>query len=176
MEVLMSQLTRNGSATGRLGALFGRTSLVQSGPRDGRAQLSAAPLGMPTSRWAASARTVIMSHRSLIFIAGSLAFAAMLLLGALLVFHPHVNLLQSALGQSNAAPKGKGADVTDTNNLYGSLNQLTTEADYLIFPSVTLAGGVGAAFWALGHRRGPMIVSGAVIAGVVGGGLKVIVQ
>jgi hypothetical protein len=176
MEVLMSQRTRSGLATSRLGALFSRTSLVHSGPRDGQVQLSGSAVPISSEGWAGTARAAITSHQSLVLIAGCIALAGMVLVGALLVFHPHVDLLQSALGTTNKKPTGGGADVADTNRLWGSLNKLTTEADYLVFPSVTLAGGVGAAFMAFGHRKGAPIISGAVIAGVIGGGLKVIVQ
>jgi len=98
------------------------------------------------------------------------------LIVVLLVLHPHIDLLESAFGGAPKQSALKGSTAGDTENLASSVSQLTKDASYVLVPSVSLAGAVGATFWALGSRRGPTIVGGAVVAGVVGVGLDVVVR
>jgi hypothetical protein len=110
----------------------------------------------------------------------ALALCGMALVGLLLLLHPHGDLLQDAFNThpptSAGALSGGKAATGDASNLWNDVNGLSTDALYLLMPTVTLAGAVGGIFWAVGARRGPMIVGGAVMAGVIGAGLKVIVQ
>jgi hypothetical protein len=88
-----------------------------------------------------------------------------------------VDLLEGAFGGATKHPGNPGTQAAhDTSNLYHDIDTLKTDASYILAPCVSLAGCVGAAAWALGHRRGPSIVGGAVMAGVIGAGLSVIVQ
>jgi hypothetical protein len=119
------------------------------------------------------AGAMLVSHRWLIL--AEIALALMLLL---LVHHLHVDLLESAFGTPQTSPGGncptiKGS-TTDCTSLFSAVSNLTTDADYVLVPCVTLAGAVGAIFWALGHRRGPGIVGGALAAGAIGVGMATI--
>jgi hypothetical protein len=116
-------------------------------------------------------RAVIDAHGAVIVTALLLAVIVVLF-----VLHPHVDLLEGAFGKAPTGPAGSGSASKDTSNLYHDVNTLATDARYILVPSVSLAGAVGAITWALGSRRGPGIVVGAVIAGVVGVGLTTIVQ
>ena len=88
----------------------------------------------------------------------------------------HVDLLQAAFGvHATKKPAGGGA-VSNATQLFNSVQSLSTDALYILLPTVTLAGAVGGIVWAAGSRRGPSIVVGAIVAGVIGAGLKTIVQ
>lgn len=145
----MSRWRRSESGEGRVGGLFDPI------PRCGSSR----------------ALALISAHGYLIPMALLLVFVVVVLVG-----HPHVDLLESAFGKPTSAPGGSGNSAQATKNLYTDINALSTDAAYILVPSVTLAGAVGAIFWALGSRRGPAIVGGAIVAGVIGVGLKVIVE
>ena len=72
-------------------------------------------------------------------------------------------------------PTGGGVSPSH-QPLHHDVSGLSTDSLYLLGPTVTLAGAVGAIFWALGHRRGPSIMGGAVAAGVLGASIKLIVS
>jgi hypothetical protein len=114
-------------------------------------------------------RTIVMSNRWLLLILIGMTFVVVLL--ALL---GHADLLQGAFNSTPKKPSGSSA--TDTTNLYNEIGSLSTDATYILLPSVSLAGAVGGIVWAFGGHRGPSIVTGAVIAGVVGASLDVIVK
>lgn len=115
------------------------------------------------------------TSRGRIVTAMVIATALGMLMLALFGLHEHAYLLKDAfLKGSTASPSGNAAG--DTTNLYNDIDGLSTDSLYLLTPTVTLAGAVGGIFWAAGHRRGPSIMGGAIAAGVLGAGIKVIVS
>lgn len=116
-------------------------------------------------------RTAIVSYGWLVLATMVVGFVAVLL-----SLHGHVDLLQAAFKKTPTAPGGNSAAAGDTTSLYNTINGLSTDATYILVPSVSLAGAVGGILWAFGAHRGPQIVAGAVVAGVVGASLDVIVK
>ena len=105
-----------------------------------------------------------------------LAATATALVGMLLLLLAHVNLLQAAFGVHSTTNPASGRASANATSLFTSVSNLSTDALYILLPTVTLAGAVGGIVWAAGSRRGPSIVVGAIVAGVIGAGLKTIVQ
>lgn len=176
MEVPMLR-TRTGSSSGLVGALFDRAPLLPSLRRQSRPQPADIPLvkhGSDSRSRPASARgrtgAAIVSHPYLLIPTVAIALAGMLLL-----LHAHADLLRAAFGVPNTTKVGGGAASTNAQGLFHHVQSLSTDALYVLMPSVTLAGAVGGIAWAAGSRRGPSIVGGAIVAGVVGAALNVIV-
>jgi hypothetical protein len=169
---------RSGSAAGHVGALFARTNLLplpggRSGPQladitPGEHHGDARPLA---ASGPGRVGTVVASHPYLL-----LAVVAVTLAGMLLALHPHADLLRTAFGVSNTSGAGSGKESSQAATLYKHVQSLSTDALYVLLPSASLAGAVGGIFWAAGSRRGPSIVGGAIVAGVVGAALRTIVQ
>jgi hypothetical protein len=134
----------------------------------------------PASAARVDVRPTLTSNRYVATVTIALAVVGILAAVALLALHPHVSLLQDAFNtHPPAGPTGltgTTGDVKDTTNLWKEISSLSTDATYVLMPTVTLAGAVGGIFWAVGARRGPAIVGGAVMAGVIGAGLDVIVK
>ncbi len=83
--------------------------------------------------------------------------------------HGQVHLLASAFGQSYpTSAKGTPATAGQASSIFTDATNLSHNAQYLLLPASTLAAGTGASMWALGHRRGPGVVGGAVAAGTLG--------
>jgi hypothetical protein len=101
----------------------------------------------------------------------AIGIAVVLLMLALtclwLVGGGHLHLLGSMFGAK--PPTGTQGDSSgDVSNFVKQANYLAHDSQLVIVPGATLAGGVGGTMWALGHRRGPGVVGGAVAAGTLG--------
>ena len=168
----MSQRSRSGPAASRVGVMSDSRQLPPSARPRGDAQ----PENAAGRSEQAGVSTVATSRRRAARVTLAIALAGSMLAGVVLAFHGHVNLLRDAFGASSGSAAGQNGQAADTSNLYTEVNNLSTDAIYVLGPCVTLAGAVGGILWALGGRRGPSIVAGAVAAGVVGAGLKTIVS
>ena len=109
-----------------------------------------------------------------------LATAGLVML-AVFGLHEHAHLLRAAFPDTTTSGTGTttsptGGAAGQVNSLFDDVNGLSTDSLYVLGPTVTLAGAVGGIFWALGHRRGPSIMGGAVAAGVLGASIKLIVN
>jgi hypothetical protein len=179
MEVPMST-TRTGSAARRVRALRDRTHLLPSPggrsepqPADNAAVENGSDSRPGPARCWGRGSAGAMSHPYLLLAA---AAAATAIAGMLLVLNAHADLLQAAFGVTPKAKGPAGGATTNTTTLFNNISNLSTDAIYILLPTVTLAGAVGGIVWAAGSRRGPTIVVGAIVAGVIGAGLKTIVQ